>query len=388
VTFISARPGNETGDWEQKYLYKNLRPDMAQYFSFPRIPALIVLVILIMTVVSCGRQNADDSASLARREHYAEVIEVRTTPVLMGDFSRELITNGRLRAVNQATVQFRVHEMVREVNVFNGQRVQQGDPLATLEQFPFESRMERAGDQMDKSRLELEDVLLGHGYYLADSLKVPRHIWNMARIRSGYNAALNELAEARYQMSATRLKAPIRGVVSGLEVKPHNHSSSYENFCVIIDNSRLEARFPVLESETSMVEAGNPVEVRPFANQDKTYTGRVTGFDPRVDDQGMVMVRAIIDNPGGELLDGMNVQIILKREVPAQLIIPREALVLRQGRQVVFTLSDSLAMWNYVETGMENSRQFTINNGLNDGQEVIISGNFNLAHETKVVKVE
>ena len=360
---------------------------MAIFISFFRIPSLFVILSLV-GLVSCRQQVDDNAAALARREHYAEVIEVRTAPAVKGNFAMELITNGWLSAVSKATVQFRVHEMVQEVNVINGQRVRQGDPLATLAEFPFKSRLERALDQVERTRLELEDVLLGHGYFLRDSLKVPDHIWSMARIRSGYNAALNELALARYEMNGTRLRAPINGVVSGLEVKPHNHSSSYENFCVIIDNSRLEARFPVLESETSLVEAGQPVEVRPFANQNKSYTGRVTGFDPRVDEQGMVMVRAIIDNPGGELLDGMNVQIILKREIPDQLIIPREALVLRQGRQVVFTLADSIALWNYVETGLENSRQFTINEGLTEGQEVITSGNFNLAHETRVERTD
>lgn len=250
------------------------------------------------------------------------------------------------------------------------------------------SRLDRSLDQVERTRLELEDVLLGHGYFLRDSLRVPEHLWTMARIRSGYNAALNELAEARYQLSGTLLKAPVSGIVAGLEARPHNHSSSYQNFCVIVDNSRLKARFPVLESEISMISAGMTVEIMPFANRGKSYTGRVTGFDPRVDQQGMVMVRALVDNPGGELLDGMNVQVIVKREVPGQLIIPREALVLRQGRQVVFTLTDSIALWNYVETGLENSREFTINGGLEEGQQVITSGNFNLAHETRVKKVD
>ena len=346
-------------------------------------------IILLAAGLSCNQQQDEGGeASLARREHYAEVIEVRTTPATMGNFARELISNGRLRAVTEATVQFRVHEMIREVHVINGQRVRQGDLLAVLEEFPFRSRLDRALDQVEKTRLELEDVLLGHGYFLRDSLRVPENIWNMARIRSGYNSALNELAEARYQMSGTRLTAPVSGIVAGLEARPHNHSSSYQNFCVIVDNSRLKARFPVLESETSMISEGMRVEIRPFANHGQSYTGRITGFDPRVDDQGMVTVRALVDNPGGGLLDGMNVQVIVKREVPGQLIIPREALVLRQGRQVVFTLSDSIALWNYVETGLENSREFTITDGLREGQEVIISGNFNLAHETRVRKIE
>jgi multidrug efflux pump subunit AcrA (membrane-fusion protein) len=359
-------------------------PDQFQIFS---IRSLLLGASLLLSI-SCRQQNTDDNTELARREHYAEVIEVRTTPAIKGNFALELITNGRLQAVSKATVQFRVHEMVREVHVINGQWVKQGDLLAVLEEFPFASRLERALDQVARTRLELEDVLLGFGYFLSDSLRVPENIWNMAKIKSGYNSALNDLAEARYQLKGTRLTAPVDGIVSGLDVKPHNHSSSYENFCVIVDNSRLEARFPVLESETSMVTTGQPVELRPFAGRNRSYSGRVSGFDPRVDEQGMVMVRAIVNNPGGELLDGMNVQVILKREIPDQLIIPREALVLRQGRQVVFTLSDTLALWNYVETGMENSGQFTINNGLNEGQQVIVSGNFNLAHETRVRNIQ
>ena len=69
--------------------------------------------------------------------------------------------------------------------------------LAVLEEFPYLSRKEKALDQVSRTRLELEDVLPGHGYTLQDSLKIPGHIWNMARIRSGYNGALNELAEVR-----------------------------------------------------------------------------------------------------------------------------------------------------------------------------------------------
>jgi hypothetical protein len=40
-------------------------------------------------------------------------------------------------------------------------------------------------------------------------MRIPENIWNMARIRSGYNGALNELAEARYQLVNTRFLANI-----------------------------------------------------------------------------------------------------------------------------------------------------------------------------------
>lgn len=63
--------------------------------------------------------------------------------------------------------------------------------------------------------------------------------------------------------------------------------------------------------------------------------------------------------------------------------------MLRSGKQVLFTLKDGKAMWNYVHTGLENLTEYTLVNwetdGLKEGMEVITSGNTNLAHEAPVV---
>jgi len=61
-------------------------------------------------------------------------------------------------------------------------------------------------------------------------------------------------------------------------------------------------------------------------------------------------------------------------------------VVLRQGKEVVFTYEDGKALWNYVKTGLENSSRYTIESGLEPGMEVIVSGNLNLAHETPVTR--
>ena len=84
----------------------------------------------------------------------------------------------------------------------------------------------------------------------------------------------------------------------------------------------------------------------------------------------------------------MNVRVSVKRSVGEQLVIPKTAVVLRSGKQVVFTLKDGKAMWNYVHTGLENMEEYTITDGLEEGMEVIVTGNVNLAHEApvKVIK--
>ena len=98
----------------------------------------------------------------------------------------------------------------------------------------------------------------------------------------------------------------------------------------------------------------------------------------------MVSVRAQVDG-SARLFDGMNVRVNVKRSVADQFVIPKTAVVLRSGKQVVFTLQDGKAMWNYVQTGLENMTEYTVSgDGMEEGVQVITSGNVNLAHETPV----
>ena len=80
----------------------------------------------------------------------------------------------------------------------------------------------------------------------------------------------------------------------------------------------------------------------------------------------------------------MNVKVLLQRTLDKQLAIPKTALVLRTNRQVVFTLNNGKAYWNYVSTGLENSTSFVITEGLQEGDTIIYDGNINLAHDTPV----
>ena len=150
----------------------------------------------------------------------------------------------------------------------------------------------------------------------------------------------------------------------------------------------MEVAFTVLESELPLVKAGDRVEVMPYTVASGSLQGRIAEINPSVDENGMVKVKAQV-NGKGKLFDGMNARVSVKRSVPGQLVIPKTAVVLRSGKQVVFTLKDGKAMWNYVQTGLENLSEYTVTGeGMEEGVTVITAGNVNLAHETPVKVVE
>jgi multidrug efflux pump subunit AcrA (membrane-fusion protein) len=107
----------------------------------------------------------------------------------------------------------------------------------------------------------------------------------------------------------------------------------------------------------------------------------------------MVQVKATVQDKG-KLFEGMNVKVSIHRSLDKQLVIPKSAVVLRSGKQVVFKLDQTKtkASWVYVHTHLENSDSYTIMNseedGLKEGDIIITNGNINLAHEAPVKIVE
>ncbi|HAD02944.1 MAG TPA: efflux RND transporter periplasmic adaptor subunit, partial [Porphyromonadaceae bacterium] len=154
-------------------------------------------------------------------------------------------------------------------------------------------------------------------------------------------------------------------------------------FCTVIDNQSLEADFTVLESELALIKLGDRVRVSPFSAPDAEVEGRISEINPLVNADGMVKVKAAVSG-GGKLFEGMNVRVRIQRLLGKKLVVPKEAVVLRSGKQVVFTLEKGKAMWNYVTTGLENVDSYTVEDGLKEGDVVIVSGNINLAHEAPV----
>ena len=303
------------------------------------------------------------------------------------DFEHELVSNGKLAASQQAYLKFETQGVVAAIYVKNGERVRKGQKLAELDKFALTRKVAQARDAVEQARLQMQDVLIGQGYAADDSAKVPADIMRLARVKSGYDRSVADYELARREEEQATLKAPFDGVVANLFAKPYNEPDASQAFCTIVGMQQMEVDFTVLENELPLVKAGDRVEVTPYSDAVSHYVGRVVEINPLVDEKGMVRVKAEVDGKG-RLFSGMNVRVSVHRSLGRQLVIPKSAVVLRSGKQVVFTLENGKAMWNYVHTSLENSDCYSLAEGLEEGDTVIVTGNVNLAHESPVVVVD
>lgn len=341
--------------------------------------------MVALCLAGCVKKESGDSAEQSKLAHSDAIAEVQTVPVVPAVFSYDLVSNGKVEAGEYVDLRFMSPSgaVVDKILVRNGQVVHQGQTLATLDRFKLENNVATARNSFERSQLDLADALIGQGYDPERRAEIPDEVMRLARLRSGVAQAEVQLREAERALEEATLRAPFDGVVANLTQKAGNSPDGSKAFCRVISAGGMEVKFPVLESELLLINVGDAVEVKPFSAE-TIYGGKIVSINPIVDKNGMVEVCAAINNARG-LYDGMNVRVNVKRNLEEALVVPKSAVVLRSGgRQVVFTYEGGKAIWNYVATGLENMNDYVITEGLRPGQEVIISGNLNLAHESPV----
>ncbi|MCM1177426.1 MAG: efflux RND transporter periplasmic adaptor subunit [Clostridium sp.] len=337
---------------------------------------------------SCGGRDAV-SGKDGKLQYTPQVNEVAVTVLERKTFNRHILSNGRLSASSKAALVFGVSGIIDNVNVCDGQAVRKGETIASLDCRDIRLSADAAELALKKAELDMYDVLAGQGYPARDTSAVPKEVLEVAKMRSGYLSAVNELSKARYNESRSVLRAPFSGRVADVKFRTWSQASASEPFCMVIDDSVLDVEFTVLESDYQLVAAGLPVKVSPFGVSGKRYPGKIVSINPAVDKNGQVSVRAQVRNDGS-LVDGMNVKVTVEKEMSGMLVVPKSAVVIRDNLDVAFRYNDRKAEWVYVNILHSNSDSYAIEANADRGAElaegdlIIVSGNLNLADGSSV----
>lgn len=346
-------------------------------------------LFIVTLLVGCNLKSEEKKESAEKRRYQVEENLVDTIILRAKTFKKQLVSNGKLKALKKSELRFKISDNLEKLLVTNGKRVEQGVVIATLNNFSQKQRLHRAQIQMEKAELDLEDKLISQGYKKTDK-NIPEQVKKVAMIRAGYYAAQEALSSAEYELKYTTLNAPFSGKVANIKRKIFENVSSGDVFCTLIDDTKFEVEFSVLETELKDIKVGHNVKTIPFSDATKQFKGTITEINPVVEDNGLVKVKACINNPG-DLLEGMNVKVLIENELPNMFVIPKTAVVLRQNLEVMFQCKrDTVARWTYVHTTNENSSEYTIvantdrGASIAEGDTIIISGNLNLADDAHV----
>jgi RND family efflux transporter MFP subunit len=318
------------------------------------------------------------------REIESVGVNVNIAKVEKKTFQKQLVANGKIEALEKSDLQFKIGDRLAGILVKNGDWVQYEQQLAFLDNALLQNQVSKARIDLEKAHNKFLEEKINYGLGIdKDTIDDPEVLRNL-KIKSGIFEAENALENAQLRLEQTLLKAPFEGVIANLETNVGNVIEASDVFCTIINPNRLEVAFAVLESEYSFVKKGQKVSIQAFNNPEQQFEGVVTEINPFVDENGMIKMKARVHASSKSLFDGLHVKVFLNHPIPDVLVIPKKAVVVRSNREVVFTLENGMAKWNYVDIIDENHSSYAVRNGLSETDTLIISGNLNLSHQAKI----
>ena len=272
--------------------------------------------------------------------------------------------SGRFEAVASVEVRARVSGFIEELHFRDGQLVNAGDPLFTIDKRPYEIAVESAKAEVarNKAQVGLAELQVQRGASLINSKTITDQEYdqrkaNLDVARAQFKAAEANLRSAELNLDWADVRAPIAGRISDRKVDAGNLISGGQQGAtllatiVTLDPIRFVFDVPemdylrytrlFLSGELASAREKNPVRIRLADETQWTRTGRVdfvdNSFAPR---SGTIRTRAIVDNKNQLLTPGIFGRVQLYGGEYDAMMIPDAAVVSDQSRKIVFTVGD------------------------------------------------
>ena len=209
----------------------------------------------------------------------------------------------------------------------------------------------------------------------------------LASAQSGLAAAERALKNAQEN---TVLVSPITGVVTKRNYDPGDMTGQLP-ILTVAKVQPVKVISNISESELSRVKKGMVVDCTFDTYGDTNFEGTITMISPTVDPQSRTFgVEITLPNNNNMVLPGMFGRVHLVLGTAKHVVVPDKAVVKQpgSGNQFVYVYKDGRVTYKQVELGQRLDNAYEIISGLEDGEQVVVSGQSKLANgkEVKLAK--
>jgi membrane fusion protein (multidrug efflux system) len=236
----------------------------------------LVLGLGVLVVAKLGEARAP--AVSIERVHAREGLPVEVATPAIRSFRDYLLCNGDVVAHDRAVVRAKVSEVVEQVNVREGDRVEKDRVLVTFRKTDLQAALDAAEQAYEEARSRLERYrgLLEKGVVSQERFDA---------IQTAYNQAESALRAARSRMEFATLDSPIAGMVEERFVEPGEYAQTKDRLFTIVSLDVLDVRAMVPERYRASLEPGMQGEFRLRGRTTGDwYEGTVTRLSPVSDD--------------------------------------------------------------------------------------------------------
>jgi membrane fusion protein, multidrug efflux system len=309
----------------------------------------------------CGIGQAEDSKSAT--------VPVEAAKVTAAPLSEQVTAIGTLLSDEAVTVSSEIPGRLKEIHFQEGQPVEKGAPLFTLDDSVYRAQLDDAEAKLKLAEQtnQRTSTLFSNKYATAQSA-------DEATSNLAVSTAATELA--RVQLEKTRIVAPFSGIVGLRHVSVGEYITAGQALVNLEAIDPVKADFRVPEKFLPAIRVGQTIRIKVDAFPDASFEGKVYAIDPKLDVSGRsLLVRALVPNTDQRLRPGLfaRVTVVLQLKEDA-LTVPEQAIVPQGDSQFVYRIVDGKAKLTKVVTGTRREGRVEIVEGLAAGDEVVTAG--------------
>ena len=307
-------------------IYLDKAKEIFKKVNFKRNNIVIAVVVLIAVILLSRTVSNIHSALFKPKakktgevEISGEAVPVKVYKIKKMSFKDTLPVMGNIKGFKEIDLKFETSGILESFNFEEGERIQEGDIIASLNQRDAILKLKYAELEMEKTK-KLYDV---GGL---DKIKMEQ--------------SKLEYESARSDFEKTNIYAISDGVLGGRDIDPGTYVTPNDKVGIFIELGNVYAEFNVIERDSPKLKLGQKAEIFVDAYPNKTFNGTVDSVSPIVEGKTRTQtIKVELKNADLQLKPGMFVRsTIATYENEDALIIPTSAFKKKESEYFVYVV--------------------------------------------------
>lgn len=346
------------------------------------ITVLVVLGAVAVIAFVLNNNKKENAAKVAVVAEKNASVSVKVETVKTEEVSLDFSSNGTFEPIQELTVCAEKSGKVISVLVKEGDRVSVGQTLAIVRSDVINVEAQTADAAYQNA---LADYNRFENAYKTGG--VTKQQVDQARLAM-VNAKAR-LTQARISVGDTRLKAPISGIINKRFIEPGSILAGMPptQMFEIVNVSKLKLKVTANEGQVAGLKLGNAIKVTSNIYPGKAFSGRITFVAPKADATLNFPVEIeIANNASNDLKAGMygTAEFASNQQKQNLMVVPRNAFVGSVSSNQIFVNENGVAVLKNVTAGRILGDKVEIVKGLNNGDQVVVTGQLNIVDGTKL----
>lgn len=345
---------------------------------------IFILVLMGIFLVSCQPPGGQEEAT-EQKSFGAAPVKVYGVKAMR--ISEKLYYTGLIEAWKEISITPDVGGKIAAIHVEEGDRVQEGQLLAELDTRAIRLQLDQAKAGVAVAEANYNDAKRNKERMERLSQEKAVSEQQYEKIMLAFEAAEAQLQQANaarnladHQWEVALMKAPFNGIIASKSADVGdviNPMMGGPGVLTLVDFYRVKVTIDVSQQDIVLVEKGQPVLLHVSALPGETFQGRVSVVNLAADPMTRKFsVEVMVNNPQLVLRPNTFGEVTFEVQTHENaLAIPQKAIL---ENRFVFVARGDRAEKREVVLGIQNATMVEIVQGIEEGELVIVDGNYGL----------